>query len=49
MLPYRSMMQPYNSSALEAELAYRREVLMASYGGARTRRTSRMRAHRRAH
>lgn len=46
MLPYRPMMQPYDGAALDAELAYRREVLMAAYGGARTGR-GRLRSRRR--
>ena len=49
MLPYRPMMQPYNGDALDAELAYRREVLMASYGGARSRRGAWFRNRRRPH
>lgn len=47
MLPYRPMMQPYSGSALEEELAYRRELVMAAYG-ARTRRGSWLRTRRRS-
>jgi hypothetical protein len=38
MLAYRPMMQSYPSSALEEELAYRREILMATARDGRTRR-----------
>jgi hypothetical protein len=38
----------YSSPALDAELAYRREMLMASGRGARTKRGSWLRNRRRA-
>jgi hypothetical protein len=38
----------YGNPALDAELAYRREVLQASGRGTRTRRPSWIRSHRRA-
>ena len=38
----------YNSPALEAELAYRREVLKAAGRGTRSRRTGWFRGRRRA-
>ena len=47
MLPYRPMMQPYASSALEEELAYRRELRM-SPRGVRTRPGSWFRGRRRS-
>jgi hypothetical protein len=46
MLPYRPMMQPYSGSALDEELAYRRELVMAAHG-VRTRRGSWLRSRRR--
>ena len=47
MLPYRPMMQPYSDSVLEEELAYRRELVMASRNGVRTRPGSWRRGRRR--
>ena len=38
----------YNNPALDAELAYRREVLQASGRGTRTRRSGWLRSRRRA-
>ena len=38
----------YSSPALDAELAYRREMLTTSGRGARTRRPGWFRSHRRA-
>jgi hypothetical protein len=47
MLSYRPMMQPYPSTALDAELDYRREVLMATARDGRTRRGAWFRNRRR--
>jgi hypothetical protein len=40
MLPFRPMPPTYPSAPLDAELDYRREVLMTSARNARTRRRS---------